>query len=192
MFVNIEEIGEEGLELDEPISIELLQDVLARKGEETGFRAVKAARLRASLHRVNQGVLLQGGFRVDVGAPCKRCLDDVTAPLKVSFTLNLLPRRVAKYKANGDPAVEDNERLESAGSFRLEDADREWFDGKTIDLDPIIREQVLLALPMNLLCRETCRGLCPTCGQNLNEKQCDCEREVVDPRWMALKDIKLN
>jgi uncharacterized protein len=74
----------------------------------------------------------------------------------------------------------------------LEDADEEWFDGKRIDLDPILREQVLLALPMSLLCAESCRGLCPVCGENLNLKDCRCERKVADPRWMALKDIKLS
>ena len=81
---------------------------------------------------------------------------------------------------------------ESEGSFDLQDTDEEVFDGKTIDLDPIVREQVLLALPMGVVCREDCQGLCAQCGQNLNEKKCGCEQRVIDPRLAALKDIKLN
>ena len=64
-------------------------------------------------------------------------------------------------------------------------------DGKVIDLEPIIREHLLLALPMSAVCREDCSGLCTNCGQNLNEKQCGCETKFVDPRLAALKNIKL-
>jgi len=190
MLVNIEEIGDGGLELDEPIKVEFLQDALAHQGEETGFRPLRGARLKASLQRLGGGVLLRGDFRVEVAAPCKRCLAEATTSLPVSFTLNLVPRQLLREEDAGQ--AEDDGESERSGSFRLEDADREVFDGKTIDLDPILREQVLLALPMNLVCGETCRGLCPVCGENLNVKQCGCERRVVDPRLMALKNIKLN
>ncbi len=190
MLVKIEEIGDEGLLLDEPIPVEFLEDALARKGEETGFRPLRGTRLKASLHRVSGGVLLQGQFRADLASPCKRCLAEARAALPVTFTLTLIPRGLMPDKESGD--LEDDEGLERAGSFRLEDADREWFDGRKIELDPIIREQILLALPMNLVCKETCQGLCPTCGENLNEKRCGCERAIADPRWMALKNIKLN
>jgi uncharacterized protein len=190
MFVKIEEIGDEGLQLDEPITVRFLEDSLARKGEETGFRPLRGARLKARLRRLGGGVLLQGELRVEVAALCKRCLAEVSASLPVSFTFSLIPRDLME---NDEPKdLEDDGQSEPAGSFRPEDADREWFDGRTIDLDPILREQVLLALPMNLVCKETCRGLCPVCGEDLNEKRCECEREVVDARWMALKNIKLN
>ena len=55
-----------------------------------------------------------------------------------------------------------------------------------------MREQVLLALPMHAACGEDCKGLCGTCGQNLNEGQCGCATSQVDPRLAALKNIKLN
>ena len=92
----------------------------------------------------------------------------------------------------GQEDEDDRGQAETAGSFELEDADEEVFDGKTIDLDPIVREQVLLALPMNAVCREDCKGLCAQCGQNLNEKQCGCETKVIDPRLAPLMNIKLN
>jgi len=190
MVVKVEEIGEDGLELDEAIDAKFLEDALAHKGEETGFHALHGARLKATLRKVSGGVLLTGQFQAEVSAPCKRCLAAASASLPVSFKLNLMPRDLAQDE--GSEYVEGGERPERAGSFRLEDADQEWFDGKTIELDPILREQILLALPMNLVCTESCRGLCPVCGNNLNEKQCECQREAMDPRWMALKNIKLS
>jgi uncharacterized protein len=136
-------------------------------------------------------VLLQGSFTAHVAAPCKRCLADVTLDLPVSFTLNLVPESLVRGE-NSAEGEDSDDQGETAGSFELEDTDEEVFDGKTIDLDPIVREQVLLALPMNAVCREDCKGLCAQCGQNLNEKQCGCETKVIDPRLAPLMNIKLN
>jgi uncharacterized protein len=199
MVVKIEQIKDAGLKLDEPIAPEVLTEALegAASGEATGFHATQPSTLHASLRKLSGGVLLQGNFTAHVGAPCKRCLTDVKLDLPVAFTINLVPESLAR----GDDFLDDDEKVmekkeraqgESGGSFQLDDADEQVFDGKTIDLDPIIREQVLLALPMNAVCRDDCQGLCPQCGQNLNEKKCGCEPKVVDPRLSPLKNIKLN
>ncbi|MFL5345176.1 MAG: YceD family protein [Hyalangium sp.] len=192
MVVKIEQIQETGLKLDEPIALELLQEVLGGSGQNTGFRATRPSTLHASLRKVSGGVLVQGNFTAHVAAPCKRCLVDVTLDVPVSFTLNLVPESLLRGDDTEDGEAEDREQGETAGSFELEDADEEVFNGKTIDLDPIVREQVLLALPMNAVCREDCKGLCAQCGQNLNEKQCGCEQKVIDPRLAPLMNIKLN
>ncbi len=192
MVVTIEQIRNEGLTLDEPVSAELIDQALAHEGKDTGFRAARGSRLKASLHKVSGGVLLQGEFLAEVLAPCNRCLVDLTLKLPVSFMLNLIPKDLAMGEDGEDGEGDDDEKAARAGSFDLGDADEELFDGKTIDLDPILREQVLLALPMQVVCREDCSGLCPTCGQNLNEAKCGCEQRVVDPRLAVLKDIKLN
>jgi uncharacterized protein len=76
------------------------------------------------------------------------------------------------------------------GSFRAEEADEERYHGKVIDLAPILREQILLSLPAYPVCRESCKGLCPVCGQNLNERECGCDRRVPDPRWAGLEKLK--
>ncbi len=190
MVIFVDEIKSEGLQLEAPIKLALFEDALGKEGAETGFRVLSGSRLKASLHRVSGSVLLQGEFQANLVDPCKRCLADVLVSLPVSFTLSLVPR--ARLNDESFGAIEDNERSESAGSLDLNQADQESFDGKTIDLDPILREQLLLALPMNVVCSEDCQGLCPMCGQNLNEKKCGCVRTVVDPRLAALKDIKLN
>lgn len=191
LLINIEQIRDAGLDIDEPIGMELLSEALADEDRENGFHATAPSRLKAHLSKVSGGVLVEGKMSVHVAESCKRCLTEVKKTLPVSFTLNLVPRdgRPDEDEYEGD---EDKGKGERAGSFDLEDADEEFFDGKTIDLDPIVREQVLLALPMDVVCKDDCKGLCPMCGQNLNEKQCGCESRYVDPRFAALKDIKLN
>ncbi|MBZ4420049.1 DUF177 domain-containing protein [Myxococcus sp. RHSTA-1-4] len=199
MLVKIEQIKETGLQLNEPIGLGLLGDVLggAASGEDTGFRATKPSTLKASLRKVSGGVLLEGQFTAHLASECKRCLGNVELNLPVSFTLNLVPESLAKgedFQDDDEGSMEKKERVqgESGGSFSMEDADEEVFDGKTIDLDPIVREQLLLALPMSAVCREDCQGLCPQCGINRNEAKCNCELKPVDPRLAPLKNIKLS
>jgi uncharacterized protein len=183
MVVSIEQIRNEGLQIDEDIPLDLLASALDEV-QDTGFRVVQGSRLSARLEKVSGGVLLRGQFQATAVGPCKRCLADVEVRFPVTFTLSLVPR-------NTEPGTHKNES-EGEGSFRLAEVDEEVFDGKTIDLDPILREQMLLALPMYVVCDEDCQGLCPSCGQNLNEAMCGCEVKPVDPRLSALKNIKLN
>jgi uncharacterized protein len=197
MVVKIEQIQEAGLHVNEPISLELLGEALGGAGSsgvDTGFRATRASALKAFLRKVGSGVLLEGSFTAHVRSPCKRCLLDVDLDVPVSFTLNLVPESLARgedHEAEDEEAKEKGQG-ESEGSFDFQDADEQLFDGKKIDLDPIVREQVLLAIPMSAVCREDCQGLCAQCGQNLNEKKCGCETKVVDPRLAPLMNIKLN
>jgi uncharacterized protein len=65
-----------------------------------------------------------------------------------------------------------------------------YYQGDGILLEDVLREQVLLALPLKVTCREDCKGLCVHCGKNLNEEQCSCSTVVEDPRWMALREIR--
>jgi uncharacterized protein len=196
MLVKIEEIDADGLVLDEAVSERVLSDALSQQGRDTGFRTDRPASFKASFRKVSGGVLLAGDLTAHLTAPCKRCLRDVPVDLPVHFTLNLVPEpRKTLEDAGLDADVPEDpksQKRDSGGSFALGDADREYFDGHTIDLDPIVREQVLLALPVSVVCRDDCKGLCSVCGQDLNEAECGCERKVVDPRLAVLKSIKLS
>ena len=64
------------------------------------------------------------------------------------------------------------------------------FDGKAIDVDEIVKEQILLAVPTRMLCREDCKGICPECGIDKNTGECQCVTDDIDPRWAALKNLK--
>lgn len=190
MLVKIEEIRDEGLRVNKEMSLELLGAAL----EQSGFQATEPLAFSASLRKMSGGVLLEGKFTSRVVAECKRCLTESKLELPVSFTLNLVPESLARGEGlldKDEEADDDKGHGESGGSFALERADEELFDGKVIDLEPIVREQVLLALPMSAVCREDCSGLCVKCGQNLNEKECGCDTTFVDPRLAALKNIKI-
>ena len=189
MVVQVEQIREAGLSLAEPLSEPFLSQALADAAED-GFRPEAASVFHARLQRTSSGVLLEGSADLPLLAPCKRCLAEVHLRLPLRFTLNLVAAEAAADRAAEEVAEETE--AESSGSFELAEADQDIYRGKTIDLDPILREQVLLALPMQVVCREDCRGLCGMCGQNLNEAACSCESKRVDPRLAVLKDIKLN
>jgi len=183
----VSDIRDDGLRVDEPIPAALVSSAL----EGTAFRAGAPGRVKAEMTRVSGGVLLRGRFALELGTECKRCLKDVALSLPVAFTLNLVPAKQVRGEHDGAGEGEDDGRGERGGTFQLDDADREVFDGEKIELDPILREQVLLALPMDALCAESCKGLCAQCGQDLNEKPCGCEQKRVDPRLEPLKNIQL-
>jgi uncharacterized protein len=186
MQVKVEEIQEKGLVLSESLKPALLSEALAESG---GFKLVGAGKLSAEFKRVSGRVILKGSLDIDATAPCKRCAKEVAVKVPLRFEL----RMVTEEPVRGDEGDADDDLGASmAGSFDLDAVDAEPFDGKTIDLDPIVREQVLLALPLSVLCQEDCKGLCPECGQDLNER--DCGHKVANPLnpFAKLKDLKLN
>lgn len=199
MLVKIEEIQAQGLERTAPIAPKVLQSALE---DSEGFTLVASSPLKASFKKVSNRVFVKGSFAVDLSCPCKRCTDPVPVHLDIDFNLRMIPEPTAPRRdddeAEGKPArrrpqkKEDDEQAESASSFELDEIDAEPFDGKTIDLDPVVREQVLLALPVTVVCSEDCKGLCTVCGQNLNEQDCGHGKvKEVDVRLAKLKDIKL-
>jgi uncharacterized protein len=120
------------------------------------------------------GVLVQGQMHAQASLTCSRCLDPVAVPLDVEVeeiftpTIDVLTGRPVQSE-------EEDRAL--------------WIDDRHIlDLGEVLRQDVLLALPMHVLCREECRGLCPVCGQNLNQGSCGCTPEP-DARWAALLDL---
>jgi uncharacterized protein len=188
--VHVDQIREKGLDLRGPLEVGELGRML-EVDPPTGFTAVSPAGLAAHLSKVNEGnILLEGRFTLDAKAECRRCLGPVAVKVPVQFHLDLVDSgRIADLTPSG--RAEDDENAPVAGSFAPEEADEVFFSGKEIDLFPVLQEQLLLALPLYVTCREECQGLCQVCGANLNEGECGCERKPLDPRLAALKDIKL-
>jgi uncharacterized protein len=195
----IEEIGG-WRELREVLGRDWLESVL--RGERaTPFRPVGPVELVATLEKLEgSNVLLRAELAPRVATECRRCLGPVELVIPVAFTLNLVPR--TKKRAQGRPQgkkdrKEEEEPIEAdtegkLGSFDEAELGEEQFDGRSIDLEPMLREQTLLALPMDALCSEGCLGICPVCGQNLNEARCGCDPHLPDPRWEKLKSLKIN
>lgn len=188
MRVNIDEIKEGGLDRAWDFSPAELDAML--EGDPAGYRASAAAHVTAQLLRMSERVLVKARSAADVAAPCGRCLRPVAVKVPVDFALTLVPDPgPAGEGPEGEPDDDGHDREHPAGSFAAE-ADEETYQGREIDLDPLVREQLLLALPGYPLCREDCKGLCPACGQDLNERDCGCDRHVPDPRWAGLEKFR--
>ena len=108
---------------------------------------------------------------------CARCLDPV--PYDVSRQFDLL------YRPAGSDIGEDRE-------VELQDKDAaiSYYEGEGVELQDLLREQVLLDVPLKTVCRDDCKGLCPGCGRNRNTGECECAADAADPRWDALKGLK--
>lgn len=186
MRVNIDEIKEAGLSRHWDVSREALDAIV--QGDRAGWRARGAAHVDLRFERLDRRVLVNGSATAELAAECGRCLVPVDRDVPVDFTLTLVPADEYEEKAG---AAEDKSHHPVAGSFDAETAQEDVYTGKVIDLDPILREQVLLALPAYPVCQEGCKGLCTVCGANLNERECGCDRKVPDPRWAGLAKLKL-
>lgn len=116
-----------------------------------------------------------GNVTVDMEGECDRCLDPARFQVHSEFSLDYRP---AEANA-GDEKLIDPEETEVG-----------FYDGDGLELRDLLREQVLLALPMRRLCSEDCSGLCPVCGQNRNQNRCECQPALADDRWSALSGLK--
>jgi uncharacterized protein len=190
MRISVEEIGDEGLDVQEPLTRAWLDDALAGD-RPAGFLAAAPANLSAHLEKFDGGVLLRAESSPRLRTACRRCLKPVELTVPLTFSLSFVPRASLTRRLEQDEALAGAESGPK-GSFDPDEVDQESFDGRAIELDPVIREQLLLALPMDALCREDCKGLCPACGQDLNEKACGCKANLSDPRWEKLRSVKLS
>ena len=126
-------------------------------------------RLELRLEAVMEGVLVSGTARVQLEGECARCLDPVEDDLEVDL------QELYAYDAEPDASFEDEE------VSRLE--------GDLLDLEPLVRDAVVLALPFGPLCREDCPGLCVECGARLADEPGHTHDDAVDPRWAALTEM---
>ncbi len=186
MRVNIDEIKEGGLRRSWDVAREQVDEMVA--GDQAGFRAREKAHFDAELDKVERRVLVDVRGVVGLTAPCGRCLQPVALDAPVEFELTLVPSDEYVDEPRGD---KDAGAGKVTGSFEPQQAEEEVYSGKVIELDPILREQIVLALPRYPVCKDDCKGLCPVCGANLNDRECGCDRHVPDPRWAALKNVKL-
>jgi len=125
-----------------------------------------------------------GTFKGHLVVACSRCVGPVRLDLDEKLMVTFMPPgEMATEDESGAPSEEGPEVTEG-------DLDVFPFDGEKIDLEPLFREQFVLAIPYAPLCSETCKGLCPQCGIDLNTGTCSCEKPI-DPRLAALKGLKL-
>ena len=121
---------------------------------------------------------VSGSICFKVAGECLRCLKDITHEQRTKISgVFAFPAAIARLNLT-------EQQLGDEGIFSLESAQ------KTIDLTDLVRESVIIGYPRFLRCSEDCKGLCPVCGCNLNEKNCNCQQKGIDPRWAKLAELK--
>ncbi len=125
------------------------------------------------IRRIRDGVLIAGEFSGNWIIACARCLNPFEHPVADRFIAYLSPNME-------DPSL-------SSFDIETDDLDVSELIGNKIHLVDILREQMILQIPIKPICSDSCRGLCPRCGQNLNEVECQCDRVQTDGRLLKLK-----
>ena len=189
MRVNIDEIKEAGLHRGWDLSRETVDEMVS--GDPAGYRARAALHMEGDFRKVERRVLFDARGQAELTVTCGRCLGPVEVDVPLEVRMTFVPQEeVEDERGRDEDERGDRPRTRVAGSFRADTLNEETFKGRVIDVDPVIREQLLLGLPPYPVCQESCKGLCSVCGANLNERDCGCDRHVPDPRWAGLEKLK--
>lgn len=168
MLVNLSDVlTSEGMELAREVPLEL---ICYENGTES-FDIVSKSPV--SLTVSNAGAdkaVLRGKLELSLRGACSRCLAEVPVALKLAFERTIL-----------SPEVQGEEADDFA-----------FMDGFSLDVDALVHDEILINWPAKILCMDDCKGLCPVCGQNLNERDCGCDTFVPDPRMAVIQDIFKN
>lgn len=178
MFLDIKELELHPIDFDEVFQPDVI-DLGGEARQRTPLKASGRAELveeHHGKHLVIKDIRLRGKLATGLELQCARCLEPVQQNVTHEFEL--------LYRPLGTDAGRDELSVTDA------EAEIGYYQGNGIELEDVLREQVLLALPLKATCRENCLGLCPHCGKNLNQERCSCSVPMEDPRWAALKEIR--
>ncbi len=140
------------------------------------FRQVEPLEVRATAELVDGQIRVFGALHTRLELVCARCLETVQEEVSKEFDLY--------YRPLTSIAKEEEVHL------TLDDTEIAFFQGDGLFLADVLAEQVNLAIPMKVICRSDCRGLCPHCGANLNNEECRCETRAADLRLAPLARLK--
>jgi uncharacterized protein len=168
MYIDLTKLSEGRTDFDKTLQIEL-------DDESAGLP--EPCRIVGELRKGAAGVDVEGKIEAIVQTECSRCLVPISLTLDIPFNVSYV--------------TEEFYTAEKESELHGDDLAVAIYDGEKIDLTELAREQILLNLPTQPLCGADCRGLCPTCGANLNLADCSCERKEIDPRWENLRQLKI-
>jgi len=170
MLIDVSQIPPEGLDVSLPSDTVDLGDSIGL------WEGPVSVRAEMHLGRSGRGLVIGGTFSGDVSLVCSRCLESFRYQAADRFDL---------YCEIGLPPGPGEER-----ELGKDDLDVTYLEEGRINTDHLLRENILLSLPVQPLCREDCRGLCPQCGANLNQTACGCQSPRVDPRLQVLRKLR--
>jgi len=180
MFIDIHDLEVHPVEFRKdfaPDAIDLGPDLRQQTDLKSHGRAELIEEHGTRRSETIQDIRIVAGFETRIEVNCARCLDPVVQDVAKQF--DLLYRPISTVSEGADEI-----------SITQAEADIGFYRGDGLLLEDVLREQVLLAVPIKTVCSEGCKGLCPHCGANLNQGTCDCHEERTDPRWDALKQVR--
>jgi uncharacterized protein len=164
-------------DLSEKVSLEGAFEPGAIDFASEGLRQLGPLQWRATAERVGEEVRIAGSVDAVVELSCSRCLEPAKVEVGRAFDL---------FFRENDENMYDEDEVE----LTEEDTRTAFFSGTQLAVGDILREQLLLALPMKALCKVDCKGLCPVCGTNRNLNTCNCSDESFSPNMEKLLEIK--
>lgn len=173
MKLRVDRITEETSEGTFEAPVDELNERLG-SGGTTDFRLVRPLAVDVRYYRAGEDLYFAGHCDTLLEAVCARCLATFALPLATPFEF-VLSRAQPK---------------ESTQELHTDDLAYSFYSGDEIDLGPLVGEQAILSLPTRAVCHEDCRGLCPSCGANLNTDPCACQTTVPDPRLAVLASVR--
>ena len=173
--INLKTIPETGL----AVAIDLGPEWFARWHEADPELEFAGARITGDMHLSKHGhdILVRGNLAGQLELACGRCLEPFAAPAAIDFDLLLVPGPV-----NTTAAQEE---------LSPDDLDLDYYTGEIVDMESLLREQIILMLPLKPLCDEACKGLCPHCGANLKRETCTCSTDAVNSPFAQLAKLKI-
>ncbi|GGK62694.1 YceD family protein [Ornithinimicrobium pekingense] len=142
--------------------------------------------LDVRLESVVEGVLATGTVQAAASGVCVRCLEDVEVDLEVGFQeLFAYPERAAHHSKVAAPGSRKGGK-----DAETDEDEQHVLDGDLMDLEEVVRDAVVTALPFQPVCRDDCPGLCPECGARLEDDP-DHHHDVIDPRWSVLSSLSV-
>lgn len=143
------------------------------------IKQMEPLEVNATAELLEGQIRVEGSFETKMELVCARCLEPVAEEVSSTFDLFYAP-----LPKGADLIKHREDRLKD------DDTDIGFYEGDGLFLADVLKEQVLLALPIKAICQSDCRGLCPNCGANLNHEECRCETHATDPRLASLARIK--
>ena len=172
MFLGLTELQHHKIDFDvvyRPGEIQLSPDL----SQETDLHVVGSAEL---LRNTLGEIRVRGDLETSVMTPCDRCLEPSHLPIHQDF--DLFYRPLPKGEGHHEHRIAEGE------------VDLSFYTGNGLQLEDVVREFILLQVPMQVFCRETCRGICPVCVEDRNSVSCECVSPPADDRWLALKEYQ--
>lgn len=174
--IKIEDIKDTGLTLNLVKEKDWLNTLVGHQ-EAQDFSFPTPVAIAATITKSGRNILVRGKIKTRVTLPCARCLESFEHSIDTDMDVTFMP---TSKDANEEPI--QVEGVSPDLEFYKDDAD-------TIDISKIVRDQILLAIPFKALCEESCKGLCPQCGTNLNKISCGCDKSIFNLKFEVLRKL---